>query len=254
MEQYGDLSEQEYLSFLNEIEDDDINISAEAVKLNIELEQEDFEASLDTKEQNTSIPKSVKQVTSYNRRKAIQRAAFNQNKLSLADEIPKYELTELIKILTKTTAQAVSRYESWINKKLARSLRPFIPGTLRFCFYKYPQSVVPCPGFLYKASEEYGGGTQIWAKPNIPYYIPQGTELDLLKSTKPDILFSIDKLVAAYNRYNTELRKKELRYAGTLISKKITTYYSLLKVNPFWFNRLYNYKFNEYLIDSSYEF
>ena len=259
MEQYGDLTEKEYLELLNEIEDEDSDIKTESDSIESVIAREDAEDSVtetENKTEDRAEPTkryvsrrwrySIEEVAK--RRKDIQRAAFNQDKLSLSDEIPQIELTELIKILTKSLVMATRKYEGWINKRLARWLRPFIPMIIRNCYYKYPQSVIKCPGFLYKASEEYGEGEQIWATPNIPYYIPQGTELDLLKKHKPEMLYTIDKLVAGHNKYKRELRKRELKYAGILINKKINTYYALLKLNPFWFNKLYEYKFNEPLI------
>lgn len=269
---YGDLSEQAYIELLNEIEDDDIDLEAEAAKINEVIAKEDAEDSATGTSGNA--PKDVTtasakaKATGYKfyydswrapaeivqARRAITREAFNQDKVSLSDTIPPYELTELIKILTKSRTKTVKRYEALANKRLTQLLRPFIPKSLRCCFYKYPNSVPRCPGFLYIASEEYGGGTQLWARPDIPYYIKQGTEHELLRRENPNMLYTVDKYVFFYNERRQELRKKEIKYASVLINKKINSYYSLLKLNPFWFNKLYIYKFNESLIELDNEF
>jgi hypothetical protein len=104
----------------------------------------------------------------------------------------------------------------------------------------YPASIRISPGFLYKASEEFGRGLTFWAIPNIPYYFAQNTEQEILKKQKPELLISVDRAVGLYHEHKEKRAKKELKYASTIIQKGVRTYFDLLKLNPFWFEILYN--------------
>ena len=170
----------------------------------------------------------------------IQREAFNQNYIQLSSQIDKPNVQLLISLLTKEHNDMVNRYSNFINRRLAALLGPFIPRRLRSCKVLYPKSVRICPGFMYKASEEYGGGLTFWATPSIPYYFEQGTEQELLLKNKPEFLYSVDKAVLFYHEHLKKRQEKELRYASTIIQNGVRSYFDLLKLNPFWFEILYN--------------
>ena len=104
----------------------------------------------------------------------------------------------------------------------------------------YPNSIRVCPGFMYKASEEYGGGLTFWATPSIPYYFEQNTEQKVLLENKSSFLFSVDKAISFYHEHLKKRQEKELKYASTIIQKGVYSYFDLLKLNPFWFEILYN--------------
>ena len=93
----------------------------------------------------------------------------------------------------------VDKYSTYINKRLTTLLNPFIPRRLRICKSLSPDSIRPCPGFLYKASEEYGAGLTLWAMPNIPYYFVQNTEQKVLMEHKSQFLVNVDQSIKFYH-------------------------------------------------------
>lgn len=219
MSAFGDLSEQEYLELLAEIEIEDEDIQEAEAETKTRIAQTENNNALD--------------------RIQIQRKAFSQQVIRLSDEISQNELKHLIELLTESYIATMERCKKHIDKRITRLLNPFIPGIIKSCKAKFPEVLKPYPGFLYQAGKEYGQGYSLWVNPNIPYYFEQGTEQDIIRKEKPDALFSLDKMVSTYWRNKLALQEKELKYASLLISKKVNTYYDLLKLNPFWFDKLY---------------
>ena len=272
-ERYGDLTDKEYLEFLSEIKGDDEEIEEaqnEAIE-KIELEEEHTELS--ESEENAMIEayygndawrkfgkyffskpaiieahKKAQRTREAKRRKlkedriAIQRMAFNQDYLRLSDSIGNDNLKLLITLLTAEHTRMIEKYEAYINKRLATLINPLIPRRIRICKMIYPESMKECPGFLYRASEEYGEGKTFWAMPDIPYYFKQNTEqAELKKSIKyTNYLINIDKAVASYNMHNKARAEKELKYASMIVRKGVYSYFDLLRLNPFWFELLFN--------------
>lgn len=272
-ERYGDLTDKEYLEFLSEIKGDDEEIEEaqnEAIE-KIELEEEHTELS--ESEENAIIEayygddawrkfgkyffskpaiiearKKAQRTREAKRRKlkedriAIQRMAFNQEYLRLSDPIGNDNLKLLITLLTAEHTKMVEKYAAYINKRLTTLINPLIPRRIRICKMIYPESMRECPGFLYKASEEYGEGQTFWAMPDIPYYFKQNTEqAELQKSIKyTNYLINIDKAVASYNMHNKVRAEKELKYASMIVRKGVYSYFDLLRLNPFWFEILFN--------------
>lgn len=170
----------------------------------------------------------------------IQREAFNQEYIRLSDKIEKHHIKLLISILTQEHTRMIEKYSNYINRRLATLLNPFIPRRIRICRMLYPNSIRPCPGFLYKASQEYGGGLTFWATPSIPYYFEQNTEQKILLENKPKLLIPLDRAVVYYHEHLKKRQEKELKYASLIIQKGVYSYFDLLKLNPFWFDILYN--------------
>lgn len=269
---YGDLTDKEYLEFLSEIEEKDTDIEEaqhEAIE-KIELEEEHAEFSaieenarieayygedawrkfgkyLFTKPDFASAQRKsletrkAKQAKLKEDRIRIQREAFNQEYIRLSDPIGADNLKLLITLLTREHTAMVDKYADYINRRLFTLLNPLIPRRLRLCKMFYPESMKECPGFLYRASEEYGEGQTFWATPDIPYFFKQNTEqAELQKSGNSHFLVRVDKAVASYNMHNKIRAEKELKYASTLVQKGVNTYFDLLRLNPFWFEILFN--------------
>lgn len=269
---YGDLTDKEYLEFLSEIEEKDTDIEEaqhEAIE-KIELEEEHAEFS--SIEENARIEayygedawrkfgkylftkpdfasaqrksletRKAKQAKLKEDRIRIQREAFNQEYIRLSDLIGADNLKLLITLLTREHTAMVDKYADYINRRLFTLLNPLIPRRLRLCKMFYPESMKECPGFLYRASEEYGEGQTFWATPDIPYFFKQNTEqAELQKSGNSHFLVRVDKAVASYNMHNKIRAEKELKYASTLVQKGVNTYFDLLRLNPFWFEILFN--------------
>ena len=275
IKQYGDLTEKELFDFIAEIKDDDEDIeeAQEEASEKIALEEEHTQlselpenAEIEEYYGNDAWRKLKKDITflhgdegqrraslalaKANRQKAqklkqdrilIQRQAFSQEYIRLSDSIGNENIKLLVSLLVKEHTRMVDKYSALINKRLAMLLNPFIPRRLRLCKMLYPDSVKICPGFLYRASEEYGGNLTFWAMPNIPYYFAQNTEQKILMEHKPEFLISIDRFISLYHEHNNKRAKKELKYASLIIQKGVYSYFDLLRLNPFWYDVLYNY-------------
>lgn len=278
IKQYGDLTDKELLEFLSEIETDDEDIQeaqSEALK-NITIEEEHVELS-EEEQENKEIeahygnnawrgstvfgpngvhlhgPEGQRQLniagTEALKQKSrrlkedrirIQREAFNQGYIRLSDKIGNEKIKQLISLLVEEHTRMIDKYSAYINKRLTVLLNPFIPRRLRICKNLYPDSIRMCPGFLYKASKEYGAGLTFWAMPSIPYYFAQNTEQQILIEHKSPFLIKVDQSIKLYHDHCTKRADKELKYASLIYQKGVYSYFDLLKLNPFWFEVLYN--------------
>lgn len=279
IKQYGDLTEKELFEFLDEIKSDDEDIQeaqSEAIE-KITLEEEHVELS-EEEQENREIEarygdkmpwtglgpnncNGVKLFGPEGQRRAamasieakrkksqrlkedrirIQREAFRQEYIRLSDPIGNERIKLLVSSLVKEHTKMVDKYSTYINKRLTTLLSPFIPRRLRICKSLYPDSIRPCPGFLYKASEEYGAGLTFWAMPNIPYYFAQNTEQKVLMEHKSPFLVNVDQSIKFYHEHLKKRAGKELKYASLIYQKGVYSYFDLLRLNPFWYEVLYN--------------
>lgn len=279
IKQYGDLTEKELFEFLDEIKSDDEDIQeaqSEAIE-KITLEEEHVELS-EEEQENREIEarygdkmpwtglgpnncQGVKLFGPEGQRRAamasieakrkksqrlkedrirIQREAFRQEYIRLSDPIGNERIKLLVSSLVKEHTRMVDKYSTYINKRLTTLLNPFIPRRLRICKSLYPDSIRPCPGFLYKASEEYGAGLTFWAMPNIPYYFAQNTEQKVLMKHKSPFLVNVDQSIKFYHEHFKKRADKELKYASLIYQKGVYSYFDLLRLNPFWYEVLYN--------------
>lgn len=279
IKQYGDLTEKELFEFLDEIKSDDEDIQeaqSEAIE-KITLEEEHVELS-EEEQENREIEtrygdkmpwtglglnncRGVKLFGPEGQRRAamasieakrkksqrlkedrirIQREAFRQEYIRLSDPIGNERIKLLVSSLVKEHTRMADKYSTYINKRLTTLLNPFIPRRLRICRSLYPDSIRPCPGFLYKASEEYGAGLTFWAMPNIPYYFAQNTEQKVLMDHKSPFLINVDQSIKFYHEHLRKRAYKELKYASLIYQKGVYSYFDLLRLNPFWYEVLYN--------------
>ena len=260
IKQYGDLTEKELFEFLDEIKSDDEDIQeaqSEAIE-KITLEEEHVELS-EEEQENREIEarygdkmpwtglgpnncQGIKLFGPEGQRRAamasieakrkksqrlkedrirIQREAFRQEYIRLSDPIGNERIKLLVSSLVKEHTRMVDKYSTYINKRLTTLLNPFIPRRLRICKSLYPDSIRPCPGFLYKASEEYGAGLTFWAMPNIPYYFAQNTEQKVLMEHKSPFLVNVDQSIKFYHEH---LKKRADKERQALTSLKVSPY------------------------------
>ena len=279
IKQYGDLTEKELFEFLDEIKSDDEDIQeaqSEAIE-KITLEEEHVELS-EEEQENREIearygdkmpwtgvgwnncngvklfgPEGQRRAAMANieaRKKKsqrlkedrirIQREAFRQEYIRLSDPVGNERIKLLVSSLVKEHTRMVDKYSAYINKRLATLINPFIPRRLRICKSLYPDSIRISPGFLYKASEEYGSGLTFWAMPDIPYYFVQNTEQKVLMEHKSLFLVNVDQSIKFYHEHLRKRADKELKYASLIYQKGVYSYFDLLRLNPFWYEVLYN--------------
>lgn len=279
IKQYGDLTEKELFEFLDEIKSDDEDIQeaqSEAIE-KITLEEEHVELS-EEEQENREIEarygdkmpwtglgpnncQGVKLFGPEGQRRAaiagaeakrkksqrfkedrirIQREAFRQEYIRLSDPIGNERIKLLVSSLVEEHTRMIDKYSTYINKRLTTLLNPFIPRRLRICKSLYPDSIRPSPGFLYKASEEYGAGLTFWVMPSIPYYFAQNTEQKVLIEHKSPFLVNVDQSIKFYHEHLKKRTDKELKYASLIYQKGVYSYFDLLRLNPFWYEVLYN--------------
>lgn len=279
-EKYGDLDDKELREFLAEIKSDDEDIEEAEANAGEKIGDEEAQSMLSELPENAEIEayygddawrkpciytgrgdrltvlygpygkqRAAEGSKEAMRKKAnrlredrirIQREAFNQEYIRLSDQIDNQNIKLLISILVKEHTRMVDKYSNYINKRLAALLNPLIPRRIRICRVLYPNSIRLCPGFMYKASKEYGKGLTFWATPQIPYYFTQNTEQKVLLERKSSFLFSVDKAIGFYHEHLKKRQEKELKYASLIIQKRVCSYFELLKLNPFWFDILYS--------------
>ena len=263
---YGDLSDKELSEFLAEIanDDDDLQEAQDLAQEKVDLEEitalsdEEIENQKLESQYSDFIDKTPP-INLANNKKAdykkditqklwglkserlkIQQEAFNQDLISLSTLIETDKIKLLISLLVSEHTRMVDKYKAYINKRLATLLRPLIPRRLKTCKDLFPHSIRVSPGFLYKASEEYGDGLTFWACPDIPYYFKQNSEQNILLEYKPWFLVKVDLAVKYYHAHLNKRADKELQYASLIFTKNIRTYYDLLKLNPFWYKLLFD--------------
>lgn len=177
------------------------------------------------------------------RKVEISRMAFDQKILPLNDIISVEQKRLVIELLTKPQRQLIVKYEDYITKRITKLLAPAIPNPIKLAYLKWPWVFVSNPGFMYKTSSHFGEVKQFWVTPKLPYYFKQGTEQTILEerdaSLMPYFLDCIDRAVHRYYKAKENLVNREVMYASKMINIKGNTYYHLLQLNPFWFEKLY---------------
>lgn len=182
----------------------------------------------------------------------INRMAFDQKILPLNDKIPVEHKRLIIELLTKPLRLLIVKYEQYINSRITKLLAPAIPAPVKLAAVKWPWIFIPNPGFLYKTSSHFGEPKTFWVTPKLPYYFKQGTEQTVLEerdaSLSPYFLDCVDRAILRWYSTRDKLAEREVYYASKMINIKGDTYYHLLNLNPFWFEKLYNYVKDEELL------
>lgn len=178
------------------------------------------------------------------KKREIRTYAFNLKSFDIYSPISQDDFDTLINLLLLDRIEVIKTCENQINNRITKLLTSLIPIKLRECFKEYPQSFIHYPGFTYHASKEYGRGLVFKAKPEIPYYFEQGTEMDVLRKNKNKYLYWIDKKVIKYHENRESLLVDKKKYTTKLQRLKSKTYVGLLDLNPFWFDILYKFIIN----------
>lgn len=209
------------------------------------LDTEDVEP---TKEPLTRKEKISRSIKKYHKNKdlrkvEINRMAFNQKILPLNDRIPTEHKRLVIELLTKPLRLLIVKYETYITNRITKLLAPAIPKPVKLAYLKWPWIFIANPGFMYKTSPHFGEVKQFWVTPKLPYYFKQGTEQTILEERDASLslyfLDCIDRAVHRYYNAKENLAKREVAYASKMLNIRGNTYYHLLLLNPFWFEKLY---------------
>lgn len=254
MKQSDKISDKEYLSLLQEIDEETATL--EDLEDNIELEHStnlceesdsnsnkanlgncysrEYMAQLSVKGWMASA--QARKERARQKRESIldlkRRILMADNlPFSIYDEVPDEELRQLILMLTEERWRVAEKYRAFIDKRISRYMEILTPLNLRRAYALYPQAFVAHPGFLYKVASEDGRGLAIWVTPtNVPYYLPQFTENEALRERFK--LSPVDYAVQRFYAIRSEIVKKEIEYATKL--RRVKTYQHLLNINPVW--------------------
>ena len=170
----------------------------------------------------------------------IQRDAFSQTLIPLDEPFTKEQIKILIELLSVQHTNLITRYSNYINNRFTIVLKRLMPVRVIICYKRYPHVMQKSPGFMY--SPATNKDHVFWVTPNIPAFFEQDSEQDLIMDNRPEDLEYIDRAVEAYYRHHKERADQELRIAMQLYKKKVHTHFDLLKLNPMWFEIMYNYR------------
>ena len=237
-------SEKDYLELLAEIEleDDAAQEEAKAAEKEVALAEIQFEVAEESN--NSAEAKRAKMEEHWAKiredKKRIQREAFNQDLLPLHRMITDDEMQKLIELITEPSSKFVEKQAAYINRRFAYMLRPHIPTILRSCYKKYPECIKQHPGFLYKTFS-HDDVLSFWATPDIPAFFKQGDEVNILAKQPLEILQVTDVAIYNYHRGIMTRNKQETKVAYKLTTNRVKTFFDLVKVNPFWFDKIFKH-------------
>lgn len=199
------------------------------------------EASASAKEDQKKavIAKREKTAQKNNQKRLIISAAISDPFVDLNSTLTVDHKKLLIKKLTASYTEKMQHHDGYINATIEDTLKRMIPNDLLLAFAKYPDVVVPFPGFTYTAGEKYGGGLSFKANPKIPYYFKPDDCTSIINEVLPENrIASLERTIVFFFKYKKTRDLREIKIAETLT--KIVTFFQLLKKDPFWYEILIN--------------
>lgn len=174
----------------------------------------------------------------YEERKRAERAAvheaINQTYLDLNSIIEVENKKMLISLLVKGYTDNMEKYKNYVEHTFDKCFRKFIPNEVMKTWQKYPETMVPFPGFTYECTKDFGQGKTYRVSLDLPMYFRPEACTALFQESYPDKIMRVEKSIVMYY-YHRDLRTEtEVKYAKTLTS--IVTYYQLLKKKPYWYS------------------
>lgn len=238
-----ELSDQELQAYIDEIIDNSStntlaeDIAREHLREQDELRAVDLElAPVEKIEPN----KKISSVERYEKRRREEREAIhealNQTYLDLNSVIDTENKKTLIALIVKGYTDNVNKYKNYIEHTFDKSFRKFIPTEILKIWQKYPETMVPFPGFTYKCSNEYGQGKSYFVALDLPMYFRPEICQEMFKKHCESKVMRVEKSIALYYYHKQVRAEAEVRYAKTLAG--IITYYQLLRKKPFWYSLL----------------
>lgn len=194
-------------------------------------------ASAKADRQKANKAKSEVAVDRKRRKQEIINEAINSTFIDLNAPLTVEHKKLLISLLTKHYTEKMQHHDSYINATVENALKKAIPHDLLNIFAKFPDTVVPFPGFTYIASEEYGQSLQFKVCPNIPmYFQPEDCNNIIRKLLPQSRLASLDKAVVFFHKYKNLRSEREIKVAESLT--RVATFFQLVKRDPSWYDLL----------------
>lgn len=170
------------------------------------------------------------------REKEIIQEAINSTFIDLYAPLDVQNKKLLISLLTKTYTDNMIKNETYINRRISEMLKLIIPRDLQNAYSLYKESIIPAVGFMYNASKEFGGGLQFKVTLDLPFYFHPADIQRILVEQWPERLISVDKSIVSFYKNKDIRTKREVALAQQLT--KISTFFQLVKKNPFWYDTL----------------
>lgn len=246
------LTDRELQSYLDEImEDSSANqqgLAEEIAKQH--LKEQDELRALDiklgsvekTEYERTSHTKGSAQ-QKYERRKKAEREAvheaLNQTYLDLNSVISVDDKKVLLELLAQGYTDNMNKYSSYIEHTFDVCFRRFIPNELLKMWEKYPETMVPFPGFEYKCTKEFGEEKTYYVSLDLPMYFRPEICTTMFQEHCKDKVMRVDKSIVMFYYHKKLKAETQVRYAKTLAS--IVTFYQLLKKKTYWYSLLIEY-------------
>lgn len=236
IEKQLEFSEEELLTFLADLEEEDEKI--------VEAEYDSAEALSDVL-QEADKPKIFNQNKAYEtaqrhkeKIRKINESAFNQKIIDLNDYISKEHAQFIIQELCNEFDRLIAKYSDYITLRCNKLLAAQIPRALRAAYKSYPQAFVKTPGFVYTLYAEGIKDPFFYVKLNIPYYFTQGTEQTIIEGLGLKYYKRIHEAIYKIEQYRRKKFEAEATYALKMAQLPKSTYLELLKTYPMWFNIL----------------
>lgn len=194
-------------------------------------------ASAQAEKRKATQAKNENAIEKKRRKQEIVSEAINSTFIDLNASLTVEHKKLLISLLTKHYTERMEHHDKYINASIETVFKKVIPHDLLNAYAKFPDTVIPFPGFTYVASKEYGQGLQFKVKPNIPLYFKPEDCNGIIRELLPvDRLASLDKAVAFFHKYKNTRSKQEIKIAEALT--KISTFFQLVKKDAFWYDTL----------------
>lgn len=187
----------------------------------------------------TSVIKGSSEARYEERKRAEREAvheAINQTYLDLNSVIEVENKKLLISILVKGYTDNMEKYKNHIERTLDKFFRKLIPADVMKLWQKYPETMVPFPGFTYECTKDYGEGKTYRVNLDLPMYFRPELCTNLFREKCKDKYPRLEKSIVMFYYHKGIRAETEVKYARTLAG--ITTYYQLLKKKPYWYSLL----------------
>lgn len=243
------LTDQELQSYIDEILNDSSALTPEEIARQHIKDQDELkgidinlEPEKAPKYERTSHTKGPAQVRHEERKRAEREAvheAINQTYLDLNSVIEVENKKVLIAKLVEGYTNNMERYKNYVDSTFDKCFRKLIPAELMRVWQKFPETMVPFPGFTYKCSKDYGQEKTYFVNLDLPMYFRPEICSEIFHEKCGDKVPKLEKSIVFFY-YHKQLRvETEVRYANKLAS--IVTYYQLLRKKPYWYSLLIDY-------------
>lgn len=173
-------------------------------------------------------------------RREVERAtiqeALSQTYLDLKTAIGAENKKWLIAKLTEGFTDNMNRYKLYIEHTIDSVLRKYIPTDIMKNWQRYPETMVPFPGFEYQCSEDFGEGKTFFVSLDLPMYFRPEICQELFCEHCPSKVPRLEKSIALFHYHKEARTATQVKYARNLTT--VVSFYHLLKRKPYWYHLL----------------